>query len=867
MYRLLCVWALAVTVACPGESQPETEPLPPMPPLTAGSAQAGVYADFLRLPAGIPLGGYTSRDAAFGGTRTRPRDLRKSPWAHKFHPSAGHLTGVPLQALWLSNGDRHLVLLKVDLIGSFDGLVGRLERGLSQSTGIDMTGSVVMATSHSHSAPAAYFQSLQFALGFDRYDPRVLDRITEQAHDAALSAFRRLQPAKLGFGIVPDFDPVDDNLIYRDRRQENDHLLSPKGQPALKDPSARLLKVETTTGQLMAVALHVGLHGTLFNDDNAWIHWDAPGAVAWGLSAALEGVPVLHFQAGGGDISPGGQGDGPMLRSDDIARISGQRLAPIVRSLTTSAGPFILDSSTATVVQQHQEVRVRRQGSSDFHYTPVTLDEYGDAVEDPDNLVYGPDGSVLEAIDEFQAPIGAGLCGDAQGIPFGTIGMGIGKADPEGPYIGCAVLDRLIPVIAGRYQIDQDQFLYAGSTAKPTNNERAMGFSTVAFARFDGLPITEMNRRGERQEQVGDVGMIFLPGETTTLLNWVGDHQLEALGFDLPWVVGYAQDHEGYLLTVEDWLSGGYEPSINIWGPLQGEYLMEQALELAARGRGDRRVDHRGIDVGRPDYASEPLGFDPLSETRHVTPRAGTWVESLPERGILMPLNLDIGDLDPTERVNTLRRYQDVYLAVFEGGDVAIDSPRVYLEIQGEDGQFVPFKSGSRVIDSDGPSVLMGYNPDPSRPSSASDERRHLWVFAWQPVGEGTDPLDWLNVPIGTYRFVVTGQALVSSPVEAPAPYQLLGEPFQMEPATIDVTVVTGGLRLAYAGAPLGFRKRGEGRTATGSVSLPPGISVTVDCQGGEQVLNVEAEGFLALETLADCEYVTDEAGNIGQIR
>ena len=79
-------------------------------------------------------------------------------------------------------------------------------------------------------------------------------------------------------------------------------------------------------------------------------------------------------------------------------------------------------------------------------------------------------------------------------------------------------------------------------------------------------------------------------------------------------MVGYAQDHEGYLLTVEDWLSGGYEPSINIWGPLQGEYMMEQALKLAALGRGERRVDHRGIDVGRPDYAGEPLGFEPLPE-------------------------------------------------------------------------------------------------------------------------------------------------------------------------------------------------------------------------------------------------------------
>ena len=838
-----------------------------MPLLKAGPALAGVYADYLRLPAGIPLGGYTSRDAAFGGTRTRPRDLRKSPWTHKFHPSAGHLTGVPLQALWLSNGDRHLVLLKVDLIGSFDGLVGRLERSLSQATGMDMTGSVILATSHSHSAPAAFFQSLQFALGFDRYDPRVLDRIAEQAHDGALSAFQQLAPARLGFGVVPDFDPIDDNRVYRDRRGENDHLLSPKGQAALKDPAARLLKVETEAGELMAVAIHVGLHGTLFNDDNAWVHWDAPGAVAWGLSSALEGVPVLHFQAGGGDISPAGQGEGPMVRADDIARVSAQRLAPIVRSLPTSSGPFVLDSSTATVVQQHQSLRVERGGATNFHYTPVTMDEYGDAIEDPDNQIYGADGSVVEAIDEFQAPLGAGLCGDSQGIPFGTIGMGIAKADPEGPYIGCAVLDRLIPVIAGRYQIDQDQFLYAGSTAKPINNERAMGFSTVAFARFDGLPITEVNRTGTRTEGLGDVGMIFLPGETTTLLNWVGDHRLEGLGFDLPWVVGYAQDHEGYLLTVEDWLSGGYEPSINVWGPLQGEYLMEQALKLAAGGRGDRRVDHRQIDVGRPDYASEPLGFEPLPETRHATPQAGTWVEAMPEQGFLMPLNMDMGDIDPTVPMTRIKRYSDVYLAAFEGGDVSIDSPRVYLEYQAEDGAFAPFVSGHQVVDSDGPAVLMGYSPDPARPTDAYDERRHLWVFLWQPIGEGTGPEDWLDIPLGTYRFVVEGQAQRAGATESPAPYQLIGEPFEIEGAEMDVTVVEGGLRLAYAAADHGFRKRGDTLSATAPTPVPQGQEITVDCEAGLRRLPVGEDGFLAIVDFEDCSGLVDEAGNRGQIR
>ena len=36
-------------------------------------------------------------------------------------------------------------------------------------------------------------------------------------------------------------------------------------------------------------------------------------------------------------------------------------------------------------------------------------------------------------------------------------------------------------------------------------------------------------------------------------------------------------------MTIEDWLAGGYEPGINIWGPLKG-YLLEATLPLAERG-------------------------------------------------------------------------------------------------------------------------------------------------------------------------------------------------------------------------------------------------------------------------------------------
>ena len=142
-----------VGTAC--EDEP-TEPVYQPIALKAGAPMAGVASGYLRLPAGVPMGGYTSRDAAFGGTRTRPRDLRKSPWTHKFHPSAGQLTGTPLQALWLSNGDRRMVVLRIDLIGAFDGLVFEIEKRLSSITGEDLSGQVAMVTSHSHSSPAAH---------------------------------------------------------------------------------------------------------------------------------------------------------------------------------------------------------------------------------------------------------------------------------------------------------------------------------------------------------------------------------------------------------------------------------------------------------------------------------------------------------------------------------------------------------------------------------------------------------------------------------------------------------------------------------------------------------------------------------------
>ena len=88
-------------------------------------------------------------------------------------------------------------------------------------------------------------------------------------------------------------------------------------------------------------------------------------------------------------------------------------------------------------------------------------------------------------------------------------------------------------------------------------------------------------------------------------------------------MVGYAQDHEGYLLLAEDWLvGGGDEPGINVWGPLQGEYLMEQTLKMASSVLMNA-IREPADPAGKwspMEYPFTPL----LDEQPDVTPLAGT---------------------------------------------------------------------------------------------------------------------------------------------------------------------------------------------------------------------------------------------------
>ena len=80
--------------------------------LKAGAPMAGVAELPVDFPVGAPMGGYSSRCGYLGGSGRV--DQRQSAYTVAFTPSSGVQTPAMAKALWLENGDQHLVLIKLD---------------------------------------------------------------------------------------------------------------------------------------------------------------------------------------------------------------------------------------------------------------------------------------------------------------------------------------------------------------------------------------------------------------------------------------------------------------------------------------------------------------------------------------------------------------------------------------------------------------------------------------------------------------------------------------------------------------------------------------------------------------------------------
>jgi neutral ceramidase len=713
--------------------------------VSEGSLRAGVGEAVVELPVGTVQGGYQGRSS-----RTSAVDVRDVPSADVFMPSVGIETRPKARALALTAADETVIFVKLDAPFLYESVVSDVERAL----GNEFQGKVIITTSHSHGSMAQFSASPVLSLGFGRFQPRMYRRVVDAITTAARAALASRVDARIGFAHDGMFDPM--NMVNRDRRPENDMLMG----GAQKDRDLFVLRVDARDGTPLALVNVFGIHGTVLGQDNALAANEVTGAIERAVEESFDRqVLVMHWQGAAGDVSPGGSGmmdcSGAMRGSQcsDFARIEsvGRTARDAIRAAWTRAGTgmresLAIESVTKTVpLGPDWSTFSVRQGANRLEYAPFRMRRL------PDGMIFDPMGRVLSPIDEFNAPHGAGLCGADNGplVPMAAMpGTGMLR-----PYRSCIDVQR-----------------------------GALFVLAVGNIETEDTPFCTSTRTQLSAVRLGDVMIATLPGEPVTMLA-AELRRRSPLPADRTIVVGYAQGHMGYLLTPEDWLLGGYEPNINLWGPLEGEYLLERSVELMTLANTPMRENAAATGSTR---LPSPMGRMDTLAPPDATPMAGTVPATIPSE-VFVRGRRALTSAQPASRVPRLGLATFVWI----GDDPQRQNPRIRLERETApmSGMFAPVRrrSGREVVDGD---LLLTWTPQPLRVMGATP-RTHYWVAEWQAVTPwGTNGLDEVTdragVPLGRYRFHVEG-----------AGWMLDSQPFEVVEGAMAATARRTGTSIA----------------------------------------------------------------------
>lgn len=830
--------------------------------IAAGPVRAGVGEARLDLPVGTPLGGYSARIRLLGGAAP---DGRQSPHANAFYPSAGVQTRPQIRALYLQAGSEPLLVLKADLCLSYDRLVFDVEKALASEGLLPARGHVMVATSHTHAGPGNYHGAYHLTLGLDVFQESQYQRLLASLLTAARAAIGSAAPARIGVGVWDGWDKSDE--IYGDRRGEDDSFPGPDGMPIGKHKEQRLLvlRVDKADGKPLAIVESFPIHGTVAGEDNPLISVEAPGHVELAVEDRFSSpVLVMHLQGPAGDASPSGRGglghcDGKMALCADFARMEaiGELAAPRILNLWSeikTTDQATLEMVTRTVYDG-RNLTVR--GS--MAYAPF---EAGRDIDGSQAGIYTPDGKVRTPITQFNVEAGAGLCGSkAPMLPVDGIPGAAGA-----PYGSCADIGAAVKFISSIINTP------APAEGVPTcETTRA----TLSALRLDGVPVRRLDGGGS---PVGGTDpapllLVTLPGEPVSLLADALRARVPAPATaDNTFVVGYTQGHIGYILGVEDWLAGGYEPSINLFGPLEGEWLMERSLDLARLAMSPERDD---AEAGAPGGGRfDRLVYrtqDPKAVPRSPAGLAGQVPSPLPAGVLFRNRTAPPSSSQPPA---SIPRVTGRATFVFYGGDPEDDLPEVTLELEtATPGVYAPaLLPSGRAIGSRGRDVLLTYTPNPVT-AAPGKAQSHLWAAEWQAVSSDRSSglASALALPLGRYRFAVRGQAAGQS-------YQVTSSSFTVvADAAVTVSAALGGTQVtgsAVYAVGSGFRLLRLDGVSDGDVPVSGMVSVKLQSKKtgmvSTQMANLTDGKFTADATSLDLSAgvtvtVEDAAHNLGQ--
>ncbi len=238
--------------------------------LRAGASRVDVTPE---ADAALLMSGYASRTQGFKGIHDR----------------------LNVRALVLDDGAHQAAIVGCEVIGLSNALWEKISQRVTRETGIARD-YLMLASVHTHAAPSTGVYDRQMSAKQAAYVTRLENAILESIQQAKSS----LQPARIGFGT----GAAKVNMNRRARNGEGGWMIgdNPDG---VSDKTVAVMKVETVSGEPLAIFSNYGVHGTVLGPDNLQISSDLPGATSRYVEQHYGGKVISPWTSGtAGDQDP-----------------------------------------------------------------------------------------------------------------------------------------------------------------------------------------------------------------------------------------------------------------------------------------------------------------------------------------------------------------------------------------------------------------------------------------------------------------------------------------------------------------------------------------------------------------------------------
>jgi hypothetical protein len=273
---------------------------------------------------------------------TPPLGLPHGTWRLRTGLAQGVHDPLLGQALVISDAEHTVAILTCDLLDVGEGLVAAVRRRVNELTGIPRS-AILINAAHNHTAPilqdhlAAYVGAT--CAGFRAYTNVLVDDLA----GAAFAAFKRLQPARVGFGRGR-LPALTTNRVWPDR---------------LCDERVSIVRIDTAEGRPLAVAAVFACHGTAIGGQTLDWGADFPAAFRSTVEASL-GAECIFLQGCAGDVAPldfwFGNGNAQPMGFE-----TARRIGVALGETTLASFDAITTENVADVSYRSSHLRLRRR--------------------------------------------------------------------------------------------------------------------------------------------------------------------------------------------------------------------------------------------------------------------------------------------------------------------------------------------------------------------------------------------------------------------------------------------------------------------------------------------------------------------------